>query len=60
MTPNPEMLDELLKDCKTPKDVESLYSRLLQRVVHLAPGAAPPEAARAGPDGALRAGPAFA
>ena len=34
MTPNPEMLDELLKDCKTPKDVESLYSRLLQRMIN--------------------------
>jgi len=34
MTPTPEMLDELLKDCKTPKDVESLYSRLLQRMIN--------------------------
>lgn len=34
MTPKPEMLDELLKDCKTPKDVESLYSRLLQRMIN--------------------------
>lgn len=34
MTCKPEMLDELLKDCKTPKDVESLYSQMLQRVIN--------------------------
>jgi hypothetical protein len=34
MTHKPEMLDELLKDCKTPKDVESLYSQLLQRMIN--------------------------
>ncbi len=30
----PEMLDELLKDCKAHMDVESLYSRLLQRMIN--------------------------
>lgn len=34
MTHKPEILDELLKDCKTPKDVESLYSQLLQRMIN--------------------------
>lgn len=28
------ILDELLKDCKSPKDVESLYSQLLQRMIN--------------------------
>jgi transposase-like protein len=34
MTQKPEILDELLKDCKTPRDVESLYSQLLQRMIN--------------------------
>jgi transposase-like protein len=34
MNHKPEILDELLKDCKTPKDVESLYSQLLQRMIN--------------------------
>lgn len=34
MAHKPEILDELLKDCKTPKDVESLYSQLLQRMIN--------------------------
>lgn len=34
MTHKPEILDELLKDCKTPQDVEALYSQLLQRMIN--------------------------
>lgn len=34
MNRKPEMLDALLGDCKTPKDVESLYSQLLQRMIN--------------------------
>jgi transposase-like protein len=34
MTQKPEILDKLLKDCKTPGDVESLYSQLLQRMIN--------------------------
>jgi transposase-like protein len=29
-----DMLDELLKDCKTPGDVDTLYSQLLQRLIN--------------------------
>lgn len=29
-----EMLDELVKGCKTPKDVESLYSQMLQHMIN--------------------------
>lgn len=29
-----ELLDELLKDCKTPQDVDTLYSQLLQRMIN--------------------------
>lgn len=28
------LLDDLLKDCKSPKDVESLYSQLLQHMIN--------------------------
>ena len=28
------IVDELLKDCKSPKDVESLYSQLLQQMIN--------------------------
>jgi len=31
---NPEQLDQLLEDCKTPGDVDSLYSQLLQRIIN--------------------------
>jgi len=31
---NAEQLDQLLGDCKTPDDVDSLYSQLLQRVIN--------------------------
>ena len=34
MTIKPEMLDELTAHCKTPEDVESLYSQLLQRMIN--------------------------
>jgi transposase-like protein len=34
MEHKPEILDALLKDCKTPEDVGSLYSALLQRVIN--------------------------
>ncbi|QSA97488.1 IS256 family transposase [Methylococcus sp. EFPC2] len=34
MALNPETLDELLKDCKTPQDVDALYSQLLQRLIN--------------------------
>lgn len=33
MAHTPELLDALLKDCKTPEDVGALYSVLLQRVI---------------------------
>ena len=35
----PEMLDALLAVCKTPADVASLYSELLQRVINHSPDA---------------------
>jgi transposase-like protein len=31
---NAEQLDRLLGDCKTPEDVDRLYSQLLQRVIN--------------------------
>lgn len=34
MTIKPEMLDELTAQCKTPEDVEALYSQLLQRMIN--------------------------
>jgi transposase-like protein len=34
MTLKPEMLDEILKNCKSPKDVEALYSQLLQGMIN--------------------------
>lgn len=34
MALTPEMLDALLQDCKSPQDVESLYSQLLQRMIN--------------------------
>jgi putative transposase len=34
MAVKPETLDELLKDCKTPGDVDALYSQLLQRLIN--------------------------
>lgn len=34
MNHKPETLDALLKDCKTPADVGSLYSQLLQRMIN--------------------------
>jgi transposase-like protein len=34
MAHTPEMLDALLKDCKTPEDVGALYTQLLQRVIN--------------------------
>lgn len=34
MAHKPEILDELLKDCNTTQDVESLYSQLLQRMIN--------------------------
>jgi len=34
MAVKPEMLDELLKDCKSPGDVDTLYSQLLQRLIN--------------------------
>jgi len=34
MTNKNDMLDELLKDCKTPGDVDALYSQLLQRLIN--------------------------
>ena len=36
MVLKPEMLDELVKGCKTPKDVESLYSQMLQHMINRA------------------------
>lgn len=30
----PQILDTLLQDCKTPEDVDALYSQLLQRVIN--------------------------
>jgi len=34
MANTPEIPDALLKDCKTPEDVGSLYSALLQRIIN--------------------------
>lgn len=34
MTIKPELLDQLLTGCKTPGDVDSLYSQLLQRLIN--------------------------
>ncbi len=34
MAIKPELLDELLTDCKTPGDVDTLYSQLLQRMIN--------------------------
>ncbi|MDH2435273.1 hypothetical protein QCD60_22365 [Pokkaliibacter sp. MBI-7] len=34
MALKPEALDELLKDCKTPQDVDTFYSQLLQRMIN--------------------------
>lgn len=34
MTIKPEQMDELLAGCKTPEDVDRLYSRLLQRLIN--------------------------
>jgi len=34
MAIKPELLDELLTDCKTPGDVDTLYSQLLQRLIN--------------------------
>lgn len=34
MVLRPEMLDELLAHCKTPADVETLYSQMLQRMIN--------------------------
>lgn len=34
MAVKPDLLDELLKDCKTPGDVDTLYSQLLQRLIN--------------------------
>jgi len=34
MTIKPEQLDELLTGCKTPEDVDKLYSKLLQRLIN--------------------------
>jgi putative transposase len=34
MTIKPELLDELLSGCKTPDDVDTLYSQLLQRMIN--------------------------
>jgi transposase-like protein len=34
MTIRPELLDELLTDCKTPGDVDTLYSQLLQKMIN--------------------------
>ena len=34
MALTPEMLDELVKGCKSPKDVESLYSQMLQHMIN--------------------------
>lgn len=36
MALKPEMLDELLKGCNTPEDVDSLHSQLLQRMINRA------------------------
>jgi transposase-like protein len=36
MTIKPDMLDELLKGCKTPQDVDSLHAQLLQRMINRA------------------------
>ena len=36
MTPDTDMLDELLKGCKTPDDVDRLHSQLLQRMINRA------------------------
>ena len=34
MTIKPEQLDALLGDCKSPEDVDKLYSQLLQRLIN--------------------------
>ena len=34
MAIKPDKLDELLTDCKTPEDVDRLYSQLLQRLIN--------------------------
>ena len=34
MAIKPELLNELLTDCKTPEDVDRLYSQLLQRLIN--------------------------
>jgi putative transposase len=34
MALTPEQLDELVAGCKTPKDVESLYSQMLQQMIN--------------------------
>jgi len=36
MTTDPNILDELLKDCKTPDDVDNLHAQLLQRMINRA------------------------
>lgn len=36
MALNPEVLDELLKGCKTPDDIDALHSQLLQRMINRA------------------------
>lgn len=37
MALKPETMDELLKDCKTPEDVDALHAQLLQRLGVAAP-----------------------
>jgi hypothetical protein len=34
MALTPEKLDELVAGCKTPKDVESLYTQMLQHMIN--------------------------
>lgn len=34
MSTKPDLIDALLVDCKTPEDVDSLYSKLLQRMIN--------------------------
>src|SRR3546814_3112328 len=34
MTLTPKMLDELTGECKTPQDVEKLYSQMLQHMIN--------------------------
>lgn len=36
MTSHPDILDELLKGCKTPDDVDNLHAQLLQRMINWA------------------------